>query len=656
MPRSPRPTTPPVAWPKGPDLLKKRRRVSISTVLNLMIMLLYLSLSVISLSLSGRKVPTPAGIIIQQVSYLAPSVFPIVFTSLMSHAFQGIGYFLAERGCRLKDLGIFMRIKNTSDAFVSLKYIRSVTSLITPAIFIWALSPLGGQASLRILNTRNDTFDTITTARYTDTGPLKHSWMFKWFSYVDRPGEGSPWHTNNRSDQWMCHAAYQQLEFLEGPMDLWGNVKIPRIELLNDNGSDGWIDTTEVRGVDSFSSLVGIPIHNLSGTGRHSLFIETSYLVLNCSRLEKSSAFPRSIPDRKNIEMALDCPGCPDWGMQSVEKSCSASPLPLSCQRLASFLGLKGQFEPANPVDINIHIFPGTIRLFTDLPSNHSWSARCSATETRVEAHIACIGHRCHTKAVRSSRNDKRSGNLTAFDHWAGHALLDNILWSCQGIFLKYLTTTDPHGWSAAVPRPFSNLVGKDTADNQLSLRLASLLDGYIRSQMEPPGPAVSFYPTGWGQSYTPITGLRLVTQSNDVAKVTDDIDKFYRTGNLDIRDAEANVTTNHDTEVYDPVILWAVILLMCSLTGLAVGVLGIFCDFMSRAHRVFDLVYSFTYNSENFNLKHGGTTLDIEARAEIFGDLRVRLGDLRPYSDVGYIGFALEEKVAALEHGRLYE
>ena len=64
--------------------------------------------------------------------------------------------------------------RNTSSAIQALKQTRNASPLVALSILIWALSPLGGQASLRILSTINYTDTVIGLARYVDTGPLRH--------------------------------------------------------------------------------------------------------------------------------------------------------------------------------------------------------------------------------------------------------------------------------------------------------------------------------------------------------------------------------------------------------------------------------------------------------------------------------------------------
>lgn len=54
----------------------------------------------------------------------------------------------------------------------------------------------------------------------------------------------------------------QSLDSKFKPMDLCGNVKIPRIEAFNSYQADddGWISSANVNTVESYSSLIGLPI------------------------------------------------------------------------------------------------------------------------------------------------------------------------------------------------------------------------------------------------------------------------------------------------------------------------------------------------------------------------------------------------------------
>jgi hypothetical protein len=248
---------------------------------------------------------------------------------------------------------------------------------------------------------------------------------------------------------------------------------------------------------------------------------------------------------------------------------------------------------------------------------------------------------------------------VTVFDYWAG-GLLPDIFTGCPGSIFRYLSASSPVSWDALGLVTLSTLTSDQGAE-QLSVRLASILNGLLRSGLDLGTiPASRFVPiilkSGWGAEYHPWNGLQRITQSNHIGEATGDIVRSYEQYG-DFFNAAANVTTAYDSEVYAPSVPWVVILLLCSLTALGAGVVGILCNVRSLAPRVFDPVYAYTY-SERFGLddRPGGGTLKIEDRARLLGDMKIRLGDLNGDSDVGHIGVARAESVSPLVYGRLYE
>ncbi|KAI1264018.1 hypothetical protein F5Y18DRAFT_392260 [Xylariaceae sp. FL1019] len=432
---------------------------------------------------------------------------------------------------------------------------------------------------------------------------------------------------------------------------MWGNAKVPRIELLKESGSlGGWVDTSDLKGMDSFASTVGIAIDNLPSRGLTSLTIETSYSVTNCSALEETSEEPQlpSLYATESPYLSISCPDCPKW--DSPTHWCIAHPHLESCQRLMSFLGLEATRRHENRMDLIVYMKPCVDKERPD--ECRAVSAHCSVSETRVETKVRCQGRRCRVNAVRASETDLRSSSLTPFDSWAGKKLSGSFRLCPRTIFI-YLNANGEADWDFHNLYTTLHLADTQFGTKQLSLRTASLLDGGIRQFIgwtgrAAIGPAHEFLP-----EYAPRNGLKLITQSNNVDEALRRLEVSYLSKDIPCT-AGTNATTTEYTEVYDPVIFWVVVSLTCSSTAVVVGLLGLICDLRSLAPRMFEPALSFTCD-EKFGIEPGGTTLDADDRATLLGDMRCRLGDLRPEAEVGYIGFALEENVARLKAGRLY-
>lgn len=148
---------------------------------------------------------------------------------------------------------------------------------------LWALSPIGGQAALRIIETDfKQVFNTSETT-YFDT---------------ETPGNflGLGGATTITSDPFVLSARFRMINTMYSAsimappstklheMDLWGNVKIPYLSSYANNDESDWITKppSESNNVTVYSSLVGIPIYHLP-EGNSSFSIESSYIELKCS-------------------------------------------------------------------------------------------------------------------------------------------------------------------------------------------------------------------------------------------------------------------------------------------------------------------------------------------------------------------------------------
>src|SRR5690242_13463077 len=89
-------------------------------------------------------------------------------------------------------------------------------------LFLWALSPLGGQASLRLMRRDFSETSSPTKLRYMTTGPGGTMW-----------GLSSTYSGSGKFDDagaLYTAALMAPVSTKLGPDDPWGNVKIPKLE------------------------------------------------------------------------------------------------------------------------------------------------------------------------------------------------------------------------------------------------------------------------------------------------------------------------------------------------------------------------------------------------------------------------------------------
>ena len=137
-------------------------------------------------------------------------------------------------------------------------------------LFLWAFSPLGSQAVLRALDSRLEPVNSTSSVLYFSTdaenqlaadlpiGP-QHSW-------------GESLYMGHIRTMFSALFLTSEEKKIDS-MDLWGNVKIPNLDIDDDQ----WHDVPYKPNLDSYSALVGLPVTNIT-TGNVTFSIESSYL------------------------------------------------------------------------------------------------------------------------------------------------------------------------------------------------------------------------------------------------------------------------------------------------------------------------------------------------------------------------------------------
>ena len=199
---------------------------------------LFILLGIAAATLNGKRTKdNHLGAFVEKAMSFGPTVFPILFATIAARSIRVIARVHAERGANLAVLEMLVASRSVSDTFQSQLALRHFTLVGALLMGFWALSPFGGQASLRLLTISEYGAENTTEVRYFDTGPSAGIWLASGFS-----GTGSQLETIENS---LLSAAILSPDAIKlSPRDTWGNVKIPRIEALNESAADslGWID------------------------------------------------------------------------------------------------------------------------------------------------------------------------------------------------------------------------------------------------------------------------------------------------------------------------------------------------------------------------------------------------------------------------------
>ncbi|KAL4977103.1 hypothetical protein BDW66DRAFT_42340 [Aspergillus desertorum] len=508
--------------------------------------------------------------------------------------------------------------------------------LVWGLLVLWVMSPLGGQSAIRLMYKTNITDTSHFELRYLDNGPLGNMFVYQGITVYN---DGS-WPRTMR-DIYLA-SLMQSIAIKTGPVDQWGNIKIPRLEAGNASEADssGWMPVQRASGVESFTSLFGIPIVGLAESkkkGDVNFTVETTYVELSAASMSQRSTFHGQL-----LGMTVECTDC--------YENTSQDGFLIRSQR---FLGLplleKEGVDPNTPN----YTQPRTLR-FNSSISDETTVATVQATQRMVEAYIECVNESCAATKVRPSTTDHRSKNYTSFDYW-GAILLEMI----TGANSEELAREVNWGSTSSLlffndSRAFPMQSGLNGAPRDvniseidpslLSIRASILLNTGFQAMMAPTAFSGDL-PTNlsiYGPPHIPAQGLLAVTNESEYTShnrtawnpparlwhLVNDLAPFVG--------ASSDATLTTYTEVYRPEYAWAIILIISTVILFAVGVAGICARLKTMAPNMFDPVAGLTYNNPYISLTgREYDPLDADERANLLGEKRVQIGEVDDYRGV---------------------
>lgn len=555
---------------------------------------------------------------------------------------------------------------NTNSVSDSLSHIFTVpkSPLVWCLVFTWVLSPLGGQGSLRLIHRSNSDIKDIHELRYWDAGPLGNLYAYNWV-----------WPSNDGGYALSTRDIYlaglmQSAKAKTGPLDQFGNVKIPRLPNANtsDEDADGWFSTARgnIR-PEEYSSLLGIPIIGLSGlsAAKVEFTIETSYVDVSCPKMEFISNVR---PPRGMNITCLDCSrGKPGDGSDLYTarlKSFLGSPFP----ELTAAQKLNASYTQPKRIQFNSAVLNG------GYPSGGTSQATCTITQRLVEVFIECIKGDCAATKIRPSRADHRGANFTNFDFWAS-VVLDMITQTSQDkargsqVTLGASTSELFLENSNAVPLQQAQVLFSlgDVVTNLstvsadlFSARASVLLNTGLQTFMCPTGFAGNFSTnlTLYGPDHTPTDGLSTIFNKSSLSIVQILDGGFAELGNTVIFiAASTNATVTRQIEVYLPTdkYLWVVVLVISATFLFLMGLIGLCLRFGTMAPNVFDPVMGLTYDNKYMPSASQESPLDAEDRFKVLANERIRLGYVESNDMIAKVVFGEEAHVSPLSKKMRY-
>jgi hypothetical protein len=532
--------------------------------------------------------------------------------------------------------------------------LRSVSTVGCVLAAVWALSPLGGQASLRIM----------TVGQRAITNPAEFDYLSAENSYAD-------WRSSSGAGSYAVTATGLYLASLTGPQrvkdspaDLWDNVKIPMLEdppswTEDSNPVDAW-HQVPAHNV-SYAALVGIPVSGLVSDDNAAEFsLETSYWSLDCPIVQRGDVCgvlnadspgtnepsPSFEPYGKKMFASVNHTSCyrTDWG--GYEKAFSSSLFTNSSAAGADERGCAANQTDTFPRHIIYSGFPKYAA--SEGVDDEMFSALCTLSTSWVEVEVRCQGRECtvprmrrsqlsHTSPGRTPLDDFLCTNFEYFSIWF-LGVVDASSGSEGSLPQGYLAyPTDPslaiHS-AVQVPNP------ADIGSTLFAQRLGQLLN------------------TWWLVS----VGREIISSGVDMGKVGRVGEDLFSKYQAPLQLNTASGTLTRQVVIIKCSMGWFVALVAVSAVLITASVVPLVLRLWTRTPAFNLLPSTMLKDNPYFGDSKTGSTLESSERSRLLRRRMVRFGDVTPDEAVGYLAIgSLGDgsdgvgEVSRVQKGRLY-
>lgn len=575
---------------------------------------------------------------------------------------------------------------------------QRITLVGANLLFLWALSPLGGQASLRLMQRDNQPSYASTKLRYLTTGPAAAAFI---------PATiGSTLGKFSEAGSMYNAALLAPLANKLGSRDTWGNVKIPSLEALNvsSSDSDGWVDVPpKITTPETYASLVGVPIAGLPANSASNFTLEYNYLTVTCGEfIQKPYPGTHGTDDPTATNYTkLDemIPGV-IWYNKSLSYLHPFDPLKgqasfmLDTPRKLASSQIRG--HPTIPevlrgrLDGSMGFYNETIlsKEESNTPRELTFASvyaisndgveqglnivNCSLFQHHVEALIQCTGEQCATTRLRRSRTDTRPEALTGlefsqtfdnFVHEFPTAIKFNEGSSPTERFMAN-TSVFPFIQRAGQSRSQELYVNLSIVPSEVfSRRMSLVLNSYWQLSTQSSGYFGNLPSnlSAYGPDTLPVTDANVYLPANLSITENSFFDwstKFSQEVygmNSPFMGATTTADVTTTTQIFVCNFAWFTLLVVASGIILVTGTVAVVLKRKTLGPEMFGFVSSMTYENPWLRIPNGGTMLDGMERARLLKDVEVCIGDVRGSEDIGHIAVAAGVPLRKLERGRLY-
>ncbi|MCJ1378279.1 hypothetical protein MMC17_001376 [Xylographa soralifera] len=242
--------------------------------------LLFIVLGILTAVVKGQPANSGLGAGIAQARTIGASLWPIAFAAILAQTLKMYASYKVERGMRLMTLEQLISSHSVASAIKQPFFLKTFNLLSVVLLGLWSLSPLAGQAMLRMSYIGTNGTSYSTYVEYLDV--LSPAIAF------EAAANGATYIAN--VNILYGSAIISTISSQQEPEDAWGNTKIPILEKIAADStadSQGWYSASSN---SAYSSLIGVPSYGLENvTGNSTFTLHSSYFNFDCPALTSSS-------------------------------------------------------------------------------------------------------------------------------------------------------------------------------------------------------------------------------------------------------------------------------------------------------------------------------------------------------------------------------
>ncbi|CAM1509075.1 Fc.00g028140.m01.CDS01 [Cosmosporella sp. VM-42] len=558
-------------------------------------------------------------------SRYSPTIFPIAFAAAVANLLKAAAAWKLERGISVLSLEFLLNSRTVFSAVASPIALRVANGLTPALIMLWMLSPLGGQAALRVVS----------------VGPSTASepWSSEFLEFNGRFTHGGPGSSAGPDILPAIVGAFTAAlsspkDVKEASQDAFGNIKIPMVEPYLETGTpseDGGWYTLDNRSDIVWSSLAGLPMLRPNDSGLRvnlSFTMETAYMYASCKVTHSTKMMVGQ------------------W-YQFLRKRAAIDPNGFHHDQTLAIYGngMHSWFSEA-PREF----------VFTSFTFDAVTNATCELTTSFIEVDVKCHHVDCGAVRVRPLSRPKNITVLTALDGLGPTEQVSIGLAQQDHDFFRTFINASHTPWDETwITDPYSTPIQLyfTHPDTPYS---STYQNGFHGQDIWPVGDAVfskrltQLLNTFWIVSIAPFAALGNVSFSDpeDLGKTS--ILPFSRA---------VDGTLTPDVPVMRVDKIWLAVVFLASLVMLLAALLAAALGPLRRGPEILDHVSFLVRDNPHVNATQINSSMeDGPDQIRRLRDVRVCLGDIRSEDEKGYIAFATVGEAVPLakqERGRLY-